>query len=216
MAAQNELRYVRAADNTRPFKSHRYEVYGVKVRRRLSLFGELALSAFISLEADPGVVAYCERPIVINELSPRRVVDFWVCRKDGEELWLLLRPSELRWLERDSPPTRAFFVWAESRSLDIRLLTPESLGVGSLYLRNWGEIVRYLATNLQYVDAGMEGRVMECCKSPMSIGDIEACLPLDDPMLVRTALFRLIHAGTLKGVDFEKIRLGRESVVGAA
>lgn len=213
MAAVDELRYSRSADNTRPFRSHRYEVYGVKVHRRLTLFGELALAAFIALEADSSVVAYCERPIVIQELAPRRVVDYWVKRHRGEELWLLLRPSEQKWTQREFPPTRAFSLWAETRSLDIRLLSPESIGVGSLYLRNWGEIVRYLTANLNYVDASFEARVAECCTLPRSIGEIEACFPQEDPILVRTTIFRLMHAGALVGIDLDEARLGSGSVV---
>lgn len=213
MAGQQELRFSHAADNTRPFKSHRYPVFGVKIQRGLSIFGELALSGFIALESDPTVVAYCERPIVINELNPRRVVDFWVQKTTQDELWFLLRPSELKWLDRDYPPTRAFSIWAETRSLTIRLWTPESLGVGSLHLRNWGEIIRYLTTNLQYLDAALLKRVTEYCTVAHSLGEIQAGLPQDDPILVRTAVFRLMHLGILAGVDLGDVRLGLHSVV---
>lgn len=205
--------FSRAADNTRPFKSHRYDVFGIKIQRSLFLYGELALSAFIALESKPTVVGYCERPIVIDETKPKRVVDFWVRHAVGDELWFLLRPSELKWIERDYPPTRAFCTWAETRNLQIRLHTPESLGLGSLHQRNWGEIIRYLTANLRYVDSKLLKRVCDYCQATCCIGEIQAAFPQDDPILVRTAVFRLMHSGVLAGVDLGNVRLGLESVV---
>lgn len=213
MATAPELCFSRAADNSRPFKSHRYDVFGVKIQRSLFLYGELALSGFIALESTPSVVGYCERPIVIDETKPKRVVDFWVRHTGGEELWFLLRPSELKWLERDSPPTSAFHSWAEARNLRIRLHTHESLGAGGLHQRNWGEIVRYLTANLKYVDAKLLKRVSDYCQAACSIGKIQTAFCQDDPILVRTAVFRLMHSGVLVGADLGHVRLGLDSVV---
>ncbi len=60
------LKFSSAADNSRPFGSHRYDVYGPKIQRRLFLYGELALNGFMAIESDPEIFSYCERPIVIT------------------------------------------------------------------------------------------------------------------------------------------------------
>lgn len=213
MAGAQGPRFAHAAHNDRPYKSHRYDVFGVKIERGLFLYGDLTLSGFIALESDPDVLAYCERPIVIDEMKPKRVVDFWVQRADEEELWFLLRPSELKWTQREFAPTRAFHAWAESRNLSIQLKTPERLGAGNLHLRNWAEIIRYLTANLRYIDAALFRRVSEYCREASSIGEIQAAFPKDDPILVRTAILRLLHKGTLIGTDLGKIHLGPDSVV---
>lgn len=219
MATPQKLRFSQAANNSRPFKSHRYDVFGIKVQRNLFLYGELALSGFVALEADPAVIAYCERPIVIEEIKPKRVIDFWVQYSHGEELWFLLRPSENEWLDRDYPPTRAFHSWAESKGLTIRLLPPEIVGVGSLQNRNWGEIVRHLAANLKHLDNRLLERVTDYCRevrSAFSIGNIQDAFPNDDPIHVRTAVFRLLHSGSLVAVDLGETRLGLDTKVNPA
>jgi len=213
MAGKEEVSFAHAADNARPFKSHRYDVFGVKIERSLFLYGELALWGFIALESNPEVTGYCERPIVIDEIKPRRVVDFWVRSHSGEELWFFLRPSELRWTEQEFPPTPAFDAWAAAHNLSIRLHTPESLGIHSLHLRNWGEIIRYLTANLRYVDAALLRRVSEYSRDACSIGNIQAAFSQDDPILVRTAIFRLLHTGALIGTDLGSSRLGLDSIV---
>lgn len=216
IVAMQNLRFSHAADNSRPFKSHRYDVYGVKIQRNLFLYGELALSGFVALEADSEVIAYCERPIVIEEISPRRVVDFWVRRDGGEEVWFLLRPTEYKWLDQEHAPTPAFCLWAKSKGLHVHLKSSEALGVGSLGLRNWGEIVRHLSANLKYLDDALLKRVSDHCQQASSLASIQNAFSQEDPIQIRTAVFRLLHSGTLVGSNIGETRLGSESMVAPA
>lgn len=206
-------RYPRPVDNARPFKSHRYDVFGLKVQRRLTLFGELALVGFILLEADPDITSYCERPIVIEEIKPRRVVDFWVQRRNSEELWFLLRPSELKWLERENAPTTAFRVWAESKGLDVHLIALNAMSLSDARIRNWGEIIRWLSANLRHVDKLLIQKVIELCCNNVSIQAVEGALSSEDPILVRTAIFRLVHQGRLRLNDINASLIGSDTIV---
>jgi hypothetical protein len=88
------LRFPAAVDNRRPFGCHRYVVRSPKIGRRVTLFGEAALNAWISIEANPQIAAFCERPAVSRSQKPARVVDFWVQLPNAEELWLLRRGRE--------------------------------------------------------------------------------------------------------------------------
>lgn len=207
------LTFSSAADNSRPFGSHRYDVYGPKIQRRLYLYGELPLNGFIAIESDPEISSYCERPVVITELKPRRVVDFWVQRRKSGELWLLLRPSELKWLDRKRPPTEAFHTWAEDQGLKIKLITPEKLGAGSILLGNWGDILRYLSANAKYIDPHLITRVLEYCQGEMSIKALQERLPEEDPVILRTAIYTLLHNGALIGLDMNERRLGPQTFV---
>lgn len=69
--------FKKAADHTRPYGSHRYDVFAPKLRRFVTLFGSDALDAWIVLESDPSVISYCERPLVAPGATPKRIVDFW-------------------------------------------------------------------------------------------------------------------------------------------
>lgn len=206
-------RFSKPADNTRPYGSHRYDVYGVKIERPLTLFGELALRAYAALEADPEVLAYCERPIVLTELKPRRIVDFWVERIDREEIWLLLRPRELRWREQPEATIDTFETWAKARCLSVVLRTTDDLELGEYGQRNWGEMLRYLGANLRFLNSELLKRVASCCDAERTLREIEGSLSEDDPVLVRTAVFRLCQKGSLVLPNIHDVRLGLETVV---
>ena len=117
MRCDEKLRFTAPADNSRPYGSHRFDTFCIKVGRRATVFGDLCLSALIRLEIDPSVLAYCERPMVLEDLKPKRVVDFWVKRTSGEELWFLLRPSEKAWPTGTGGPGKAFSTWASAQNL---------------------------------------------------------------------------------------------------
>lgn len=213
MRNQEQRRFTVPADSTRPFKSHRYDVFGVKIARRLTLFGDQNLSAFIALEADPSVLAYCERPIVIKDLKPKRVVDFWVERASGEELWLLLRPTERTWRSELNLPNAAFNVWAAANDLSIVLHLPEDLGLPDEARRNWGEILRYLGANSRFVHAELADQIYRLCGDGRTIDEIQNLLADEDPILVRTAIFRLVHEGRIQIPSILTSAIGLDTLV---
>lgn len=54
-------RFRRAVNDARPFGVHRFDVFGPKVGRPLTLYGLNSLYLWLRLEADLRVTAYCER-----------------------------------------------------------------------------------------------------------------------------------------------------------
>lgn len=204
-------RFSKAVESPRPYKSHRYDVFGLKVRRMLTLYGRIPLDTWTLLEADPGVDGYCERPILITDTKPKRVVDFWVRQKNRDELWFLLRPGEQahedgNWL----PP--AFKTWAASQVFHLVFFNPVDLDDRKIFLENWGGIIRYLSTNGKFVRSSLVDQIGEAIQRPKTLRGIEACFPEDDPMLVRTAAFSLLHRGKLRCDELHSTPLSLDSV----
>jgi hypothetical protein len=202
-----KVRFSTAADNTRPFKSHRYDVFGLKLARNITLFGQVALNAWIALEADPDVVSYCERPLVIPDIKPKRVVDFWVGFSDREELWVLQRSAQ------DAPAAPmdvipAFATWASSERMPVRFIEPVDPITQHTYLDNWGRIIRDLSANRKYVPGAMVNRVRSCFTNPRPLSTLSGLFPDDDPVLLRTAAYSLIHNGNLRCSDIDQAPLG--------
>ena len=108
-------RFLKAADNSRPFKSHRYDVFAPKIRRMLTLYGRDPLNAWTLLEADPEVESYCERPIAITDTKPKQIVDFWVKSKGREELWFLVRSGEKIISDGNDGLSPAFKTWLRAK-----------------------------------------------------------------------------------------------------
>lgn len=209
-------RFPKAADNARPYNSHRYDVFGPKIRRTLALYGRDRLDVWTLLEADPNVDAYCERPIVIADMRPKRVIDFWVRRNNREELWFLLRPDDCSTPEETAWLPSAFRTWAASQDLHLAPFDPVSLSDRKIFLDNWGHVIRYLAVNGKLVRAALVDQVYEATDRPRTLHGLEACFSSDDPILVRTAAFSLLHCGKFRCVDISLKPLGPDSVFEAA
>jgi hypothetical protein len=120
-------RFVRAVNNIRPYGAHRYDLFGPKVGRRLTLFGRLALDLWVRLESDPHVVTYCERPLCIPDAKPPRVVDFWVRTHNDEKLCVVLRTAESTSAAQGGPLFPAFQSWSRASSLQLVMTHPKEL-----------------------------------------------------------------------------------------
>src|SRR5450631_2171444 len=69
---------------SRPRGSRLIEAFSPKLGRRLQCFSDQAFNQWICLEADPSILTFCERPIVLGDDAGNRLVDYWIRRVDGE------------------------------------------------------------------------------------------------------------------------------------
>jgi hypothetical protein len=120
VAIVTNLRFPKPISNFRPYKSHRFDVFGLKVNRNLTLFSPAVLNTWLQLEADPLVLSYCERPTAIPDTASKRVVDFWVAYSNREELWLLESNKAHRSADGPEKTLPAFSAWATSQRLFVR------------------------------------------------------------------------------------------------
>ncbi|ABR91924.1 Uncharacterized conserved protein [Janthinobacterium sp. Marseille] len=204
-------RFHKPVDNTRPYGSHRYDVYGPKLGRMLTLFGQTALRAWTTLEADPEVASYCERPIVITHTKPKRVVDFWINRNGRDELWFLLRNSELSSTRLDSHQSQSFKHWAASNEFDIKCTDPEDLENQSVYFENWGAIIRYLSANAKTIQSQLGNQICNLAKEPLTLNELQQHVREQDPIVVRTVLFSLVHEGKIRCLEIREKPIGLNS-----
>jgi hypothetical protein len=196
-----ELRFQIPKSNRRPYGSHRFDTWSPKIGRRVTLFGQRSLRAWVAIEADPAVIGFCERPLVLESSKPSRVVDFWVRgAKSGEELWILLRsvPDDVT----DKIVSPAFREWSQKQGLNLRLFGPDEPALTDEQFRNWGTALRYLAANRKLLKDDLVDAVREACHPGVQLGKLERQLQHYDPILVRTALFHLVHRGTVHATEF--------------
>jgi hypothetical protein len=86
------LHYDRAVETKRPVGARRIEVFSPKIKRRLTLFSWDAHDAWLLLEADPTVRAFCERPAYFDG-DAGSVLDFWV-EQGGRAKFVMLSTED--------------------------------------------------------------------------------------------------------------------------
>jgi len=183
------------ADNSRPHGSYRYDVFGPKMQRQIALFGRDALDAWTLLEADPDVIAYCERPLSLPDLKRKRVVDFWVRRKEREEYIFLLRPGEIS-TGLDHPSSiPAFRAWAASSNGTPIFVNPEEFAQQKSLLANWESFLCDLSAFGRYVPKTLSEQVAKALRPATSLAELEQRFPEEDPVLLRVAVVLLLHQG---------------------
>lgn len=204
-------RFVKAVDNARPYKSHRYDVFGPKVQRMLTLYGPHQIDTWLLLESDPLVLSYCERPMVVLDAKPKLLVDFWAGYADRDELWLVNRNAESSVdIEKLFP---SFAQWAHVNNFVARSILPAHQSQSKVYLENWGTIIRDLSANRRYLKLKLLNSVRELLELPRPITAICNLLPQEDPVLVRVAVYSLLHTGTAFCSDLTDRPLGPTSLV---
>lgn len=206
-----EMRFSKPATSVRPGRSHRFDVYGIKVSRPLTLFGQLALRGWIELERDPLVSWYCERPHVIEEPKPRRLIDFYSIRDGIEQLQLVRAAAEI---EDDLDPQLVwptFATWCRSNNIDFGVL--DARGPGPFHVANWAWILRELAAFDRYVSKDLRDAVLHELSVPLTLGELQSIHEKQDPILVRTACFRLLHSGQLLCATLDVAPFGHQSLL---
>jgi hypothetical protein len=164
------------------------------------LFGQRSLRAWVAIEGDPTITGFCERPLVL-ESSNSRVIDFWVQRANSEEeLWFLLRAAEQAADKEVTTP--AFRDWSQKQGLMPRLLSPDEPALTDAQFRNWGTVLRYLAANRRLLKDDFINGIREACSGGVQLRMLEQRFQQHDPVLVRTALFHLVHCGRVRGPEF--------------
>lgn len=195
-----ELRFPVPQSNRRPFGSHRYDAWSPKIARRVTLFGQRSLRAWVAIEADPTILQFCERPLAL-ECKPARVIDFWVRRANlEEELWVLLRSAEQS--ADQQVASSAFRQWSQAQGFTPRYLSPDEPALTDEQLRNWGTALRYLAANRKLLKEDLINSVRQACESGAEIGALERRFTQYDPILIRSALFHLLHGGVVRTSEF--------------
>jgi hypothetical protein len=87
---ENSLHIQAPVALARPRGAHRLEAFSPKLARRLTFYRRALLDQWLLLEADPAVIAFCERPGYIQFGGQRYLADFWVRYAGHQELVILL------------------------------------------------------------------------------------------------------------------------------
>ncbi|RDJ98097.1 hypothetical protein [Paraburkholderia lacunae] len=172
----------------RPRGAHRFEAFSPKLARRVMFYRRPLLEQWLLLEANPKVITFCERPGYVLIDGYRRLADFWVRYLDREELVVLsdlIVGSDL-----DTSPAEL-----DVGASEVRFVASADLTAARVWTENWQRILPYLVANRGLVPTTLPQAIAHFVKEPRRLLDIEREFLTGDPVIVRAALFGLLHSG---------------------
>ncbi|MCG5076623.1 hypothetical protein [Paraburkholderia tagetis] len=172
----------------RPRGAHRFEAFSPKLGRRMTFYRRAELDQWVLLEADPAVMTFCERPGYVEIDGDQRLADFWVRYADRDKL-VILDDSER--VESESTPLRKLD--ADVTPL-LRIATVE-MAAARIWIDNWQRMLPYLVANRDLVPLTLSQAIVRFVKEPQRLLSIEREFSTMDPVLIRTAVFGLLHSG---------------------
>lgn len=191
-------RFQNAVTDVRPYGSHRFDVFGPKIGRRLTPFGRHALQLWLRLEADPQVVTYCERPMLVPDAGRSRATAFWVATNDGEQLYLLVRAPATASAAQGTTNWPALEVWCHAHSIALRIVAPDDLNDSAVLCQNRLTMLQHLAACTPPAGADIQASIQRAFESGLSLSGLERQFAEIDPSVVRTTAFSLILKGRLE------------------
>ncbi len=191
------LNFVTPIANIRPRGSHRYDVWSPKIRRRVTIFGELKLLTWIMLESMPEVLSFCERPYQTVIAGSNVLFDYWVKRANFDELVITGSDQKANRLNLKIENEKSLLQWADQNLCKIRISSESEIKRNHILLINWKAILHYLSANHTDIKAGLLETTYNLISNggDVSFTNLYRNITNQDPILVRTAVFLLLHQG---------------------
>ncbi|WP_241021512.1 hypothetical protein [Burkholderia sp. Ac-20353] len=157
-----------------------------------SLRGSLRCTAAIR-EADPAVTAFCERPGFIQSEGKRYLADFWVRYFDRHELVILF--------DLASEPSAKPDALLEHAGLTVRAVQSSEIAASRTWIANWKRMLSSLITTRGLIPPSLSSAIERFVARPHRLLSIEREFTTGDPVLVRAAVFGLLHAGRVRAPE---------------
>lgn len=186
------IRHATPATSQRPRGSYRYDVHSPLLNRHVTVYGKRAYAEWLALELEPGVIAYCERPIIDQSRQPPRVVDYWVKKETHEAYRILIRDGE-----EEARDFSNLCSVSKSLGVAVEFIAPRPFESDLTDQRNRQLMISYLAANSAQVSEEMIAKMLQSARIGFSLGEIERRHSDIEPVLIRTALFLLVRRGEL-------------------
>jgi hypothetical protein len=140
------------------------------------------------------VTTFCERPGYVHVEGQQRLADFWVRYVDRQEL-VILDDSHVD--EKMPKSHRAL----DGAALPIRSVSSADLAAARVWIDNWQRMLPCIVANRGLVSPSLPRAIARFLTHPQKLLAIEREFSTGDPVLVRTAVFGLLHAGRISAPD---------------
>ena len=168
----------------RPRGCRLLEAFSPKLGRRVRLFDHRSFRQWLRLEAEPAVLAFCERPMRVRPEPDAAFVDFWVRRRDDEAL-LLLEPALPQDVDR------------QIEGIDVHTVSAAEMAADGVWILNWQRMLPVVNAARALVPESLTRTLLQRVHEPTPLASVERELSCGDPSLLRGAIFELLRTGRI-------------------
>ncbi|WP_345889871.1 hypothetical protein [Paraburkholderia sp. Cy-641] len=134
------------------------------------------------------MITFCERPGYVVVEDERRLADFWVRFYDRQELVILSDVSA-----ENAPAGSRHDL--DAAALPIRTVASAEIAAAQAWIENWQRMLPYIVANRDLISAALSRAIERFLAYPHKLLEVEREFATGDPVLMRAALFGLLHAG---------------------
>ena len=191
-------RYGTPLETVRPRGGRLIEGFSVKLQRRVRLFSHSSFGQWIRLEADPSVLAFCERPARMGSDPDTRLIDFWVHRAEAQEMLVIDAPQEIP---------------SHLHGISVRCVTDGELAAANVWIVNWSRMLPVVNATRALLPPRLLRSVLHHVRGAMSLGRLEHELSYGDSSLARGAIFEQLRIGGIRAPSLHTQPVGLHTLL---
>ena len=191
-------RFSTPLETVRPRGGRLIEGFSAKMQRRVRVFSRTSFAQWIRLEADPAVIAFCERPARLGPGPDTRLIDFWVHGSDGEAMLLVGA--------RQDPPSQL-------HGMPLRAVGDAELAAAGVWIDNWSRMLPVINVTRALLPPRMLRSAATQVREAMSLGRLEQELSCGDPSLARGAIFEQLRRGAIRAASLHTQPIGLHTLL---
>ncbi len=187
-------------------RANLFRWFSPKANRVLDCESYLEFRHLLWREVDPHILALCERPSPriqarIHGQSLTYTFDAWIRRRDGQELFIEVKPrARLEGQEPRPPRWDLVRAWCDAHALLCDWVTDEHLAAHSQLLDNWEQLLPFACAAHKSVDEGVREAVRALFEREpsLTLSSIPGFLLTHDSERVIAEVIYLLYRGELR------------------
>ena len=182
---ESSPRFLAPMRAARPRGSRLLTAFSPKVGRTIRAFDHAGFDQWIRLEADPGVIAFCEHPRRVGSAADSPLIDFWAAGRSQEEMLIVERGQAASKLPQSV------------QDIPLRTVSAAEQAAATIWVSNWQRMIPIINATRGLAPKTLAKSVLSLMRRPMALCFIERELSVGDPAIVRGAVFELLRTGQL-------------------
>lgn len=198
---ESSPRFLVPASSPRPRGSRLLTAFSPKLDRTVVFFDHARFDQWIRLEADPGVLTFCERPRRVGNGVDGPLIDFWVGGRTQEEM-LIVDTGQ----GQEALPSSV-------QGVPLRFVPAAEQASAAIWVSNWQRLLPVISATRGLAPKALSKSVLSLVCRPLALAVIESELSLGDPAIVRGAVFELLRTGQLMAPSLHTQSLSMHTMV---